>query len=89
MSSLLLFIMNRWVVHQNKLEIPRDKDEVNEQEIHEYDGREYNPDTMVSPLTPIRHGNPNPSPGLVRVDYDSRNESYRQDLHMSVDVMKD
>ena len=36
----------------NKLEIPRDKDEVNKWEIHECDGREYDPDTMVAPLTP-------------------------------------
>jgi hypothetical protein len=27
-----------WVVRQNKLEIPRDKDEVNKREIHECDG---------------------------------------------------
>ncbi len=27
----------RWVTRQNKLEIPRDKDEVNKREIHEYD----------------------------------------------------
>jgi hypothetical protein len=30
-----------WVARQNKLEIPRDKDEVNKREIHEGDGREY------------------------------------------------
>jgi hypothetical protein len=28
-----------WVARQNKLEIPRDKDEVNKREIHECDGR--------------------------------------------------
>jgi hypothetical protein len=27
-----------WVPRQKKLEIPRDKDEVNKREIHEYDG---------------------------------------------------
>jgi hypothetical protein len=37
---------------QNKLEIPRDKDEVNKREIHECDGRAHDPDTMVAPLTP-------------------------------------
>ncbi len=41
-----------WVARQNKLEIPRDKDEVNKREIHEFDGREHDPDTMVTPLTP-------------------------------------
>jgi hypothetical protein len=41
-----------WVGRQNKLEIPRDKDEVNKREIHECDGRTHDPDTMVSPLTP-------------------------------------
>ena len=41
-----------WVALQNKLEIPKDKDEVNKQDIHEYDGRAYDPDTMVDPLTP-------------------------------------
>jgi hypothetical protein len=41
-----------WVERQNKLEIPRDKDEVNKSEIHECDGRVYDPDTMVVPLTP-------------------------------------
>ena len=41
-----------WVVRQNKLEIPRDKDEVNKGEIHEYDGRSHEPDTMVVPLAP-------------------------------------
>ena len=34
-----------WVVRQNKLEIPRDKDKVNKREIHECDGRPYDPDT--------------------------------------------
>ena len=41
-----------WVARQNKLEIPRDKDEVNKREIHECDGRAHDPDTMVAPLTP-------------------------------------
>jgi hypothetical protein len=41
-----------WVPRQNKLEIPRDKDEVNKREIHECDGRTHDPDTMVAPLTP-------------------------------------
>ncbi len=41
-----------WVTRQNKLEIPRDKDEVNKWEIHECDGRTHDPGTMVSPLTP-------------------------------------
>ena len=40
------------VVRQNKLETPRDKDEVNKREIRECDGREHDPDTMESPLTP-------------------------------------
>ncbi len=41
-----------WVAQQNKLEIPRDKDEVNKQDIHEYDGWAHDPDTMVAPPTP-------------------------------------
>jgi hypothetical protein len=41
-----------WVARQNKLEIPRDKDEVNKREIHECDGRAHDPDTMVAPPTP-------------------------------------
>jgi hypothetical protein len=41
-----------WVARQNKLEIPRDKDEVNKREIHECDGRAHGPGTMVAPLTP-------------------------------------
>ena len=41
-----------WVARQNKLEIPRDKDEVNKRENHECDGRAHDPDTMVAPLTP-------------------------------------
>ncbi len=41
-----------WVTRQNKLEIPRDKDEVNKWEIHECDGWGHDPDTMVDPLTP-------------------------------------
>jgi hypothetical protein len=41
-----------WVARQNKLEIHRDKDEVNNREIHEYDGRAHDPDTMVVPPTP-------------------------------------
>jgi hypothetical protein len=40
-----------WDTRQNKLEIPTDKDEVNKREIHG-DGRAYDPDTMVTPLTP-------------------------------------
>jgi hypothetical protein len=45
-----------WVARQNKLEIPRDKDEVNKREIHECDGRAHDPDTMVAPLTELREG---------------------------------
>jgi hypothetical protein len=41
-----------WVARQNKLEVPRDKDEVNKQEIYECDGRAHDPDTMVAPPTP-------------------------------------
>jgi hypothetical protein len=41
-----------WVTRQKKLEIPIDKDEVNKREIRECDGRPYDPDTMVVPLTP-------------------------------------
>jgi hypothetical protein len=40
------------VARQNKLEIPRDKDEVNKREIHECDGRAHDPDTTVAQLTP-------------------------------------
>jgi hypothetical protein len=40
----------QWVARQNKVEIPRGKDEVNKGEIHECDG--HDPDTMVAPLTP-------------------------------------
>ena len=40
------------VTRQNKLETPRDKDEVNKWEIRECDGRTHDPDTMVDPLTP-------------------------------------
>ncbi len=40
------------VTRQNKLETPRDKDEVNKWEIRECDGRAHDPDTMVAPLTP-------------------------------------
>jgi hypothetical protein len=41
-----------WVEQQNKLEIPRDKDEVNKQDIHECDERAHDSDTMVTPPTP-------------------------------------
>ena len=41
-----------WVARQNKLEIPREEDEVNTREIHKCDGQEHDPDTMVVPLTP-------------------------------------
>jgi hypothetical protein len=43
-----------WIARQNKLEIRRDKDEVNKREIHECDGRAHDPTTMVSPLTTTR-----------------------------------
>ncbi len=33
-----------WAARQNKLEIPRDKDEVNKREIHECDGRAHRHD---------------------------------------------
>ena len=41
-----------WVPRQNKLETPKEKDEVNKREIRERDGRAHDPDTMVAPLTP-------------------------------------
>jgi hypothetical protein len=40
------------VTPQNKLETPRDKDEVNKREIRECDRRAHDSDTMVAPLTP-------------------------------------
>jgi hypothetical protein len=43
---------DKTVARQNKLEIPKDKDEVNKQDIHDCDGRAHDPDTMVAPLTP-------------------------------------
>jgi hypothetical protein len=36
-----------WVARQNKLEIPRDKDEVKQREIRESDGQAHDPDTMI------------------------------------------
>ncbi len=36
-----------WVARQNKLEVPRDKDEVNKREIHECDGRAHYPPEMI------------------------------------------
>ena len=41
-----------WVARQNKLEIPKEKDEVNTREIHKCDGQAHDPGTMVAPLTP-------------------------------------
>ncbi len=52
-----------WVERQNKLEVPKEKDEVNKGEIHEYDGRVHDP--TVTPPTPKLTLKPeqNPSPG--------------------------
>ncbi len=41
-----------WVPRQNKLETPKEKDEVNKREVHECDGRARDPDVMVAPPTP-------------------------------------
>jgi hypothetical protein len=41
-----------WFARQNKLETPKEKDEVNKREVHEYDGRTRDPDVMVVPPTP-------------------------------------
>ncbi len=41
-----------WVARQNKLEIPKEVDEVNTREIHKRDGQSHDPDTMVAPLRP-------------------------------------
>ena len=40
------------VARQNKLETPKEKDEVNKQEVHECDVRTHDPDAMVVPPTP-------------------------------------
>jgi hypothetical protein len=40
-----------WVTRQNKLETPKEIDEVNKREVHEYDGRGRDPDAMVAPPT--------------------------------------
>ena len=48
-----------WGARQNKLETPKDRDEVNKQDIHECDGWAHDPDTMVAPKTqsdPERRG---------------------------------
>jgi hypothetical protein len=41
-----------WVARQNKLETPKEKDEVNKREVHESDVRTHDPDVMVVPPTP-------------------------------------
>jgi hypothetical protein len=38
-----------WVARENKLETPKEKDEVNKREVHECDGRARDPDTMSPP----------------------------------------
>ncbi len=40
-----------WVPRQNKLETPKEKDEVNKREVHEYDVRTRDPGAMVVPPT--------------------------------------
>ena len=41
-----------WVARQNKLETPKEKDEVNKREVHECDVRTRDPDAMVVSPTP-------------------------------------
>jgi hypothetical protein len=41
-----------WVERRNKLEIPKEKDEVNKREVHECDVPTRDPDAMVVPPTP-------------------------------------
>ena len=41
-----------WVARQNKLETPKEQDEINKREVHEYDGQARDPDAMVAPPTP-------------------------------------
>ena len=41
-----------WVARQNKLETPKQNDEVNKREVHEYDGRGRDPHVMVVLPTP-------------------------------------
>jgi hypothetical protein len=55
-----------WVARQNKLDTPKEKDEVNKREVHECDGRARDPNAMVAPPTPKRHAKPKPSPGRRR-----------------------
>ncbi len=40
------------VARQNKLETPKEKDEFNKREVHEYDVRTRDTDAMVVPPTP-------------------------------------
>ena len=40
------------VERQNKLETPKEKDEINKREVHEFDVWTRDPDTMVVPPTP-------------------------------------
>ena len=40
------------VARQNKLETPKEKDEVSKREVHECDVRTRDPDAMVAPPTP-------------------------------------
>jgi hypothetical protein len=41
-----------WVPRQNKLETPKEKDEVNQREVRECDVRTRDPDAMVVPPRP-------------------------------------
>ncbi len=54
------------VVRQNKLETPKEKDEVNKREVHECDVRTSDPDAMVVPPTPKLTCKSKPSPGRRR-----------------------
>jgi hypothetical protein len=41
-----------WVARQNKLETPKEKDEVNKREVYECDVRTLDPDAMLVSPTP-------------------------------------
>ena len=79
-----------WVARQNKLEIPRDTDEVNKREIHECDGRAHDPDTMVTPPTakPTRKAE-KPSPGRRRPKLGARKKKDVKNGYSADDIEYD
>ena len=77
------------VARQNKLETPKEKDEVNKREVHECDVRTRDPDAMVVPPTPKPTCKADPRQGAADHCLKSRRKRCAEEVACATVVLRE